>query len=97
MSSIMQEMVERLLRNKEGGENKAYFIGLERGRIWASGDADYFEMKEWSGVRDDEFDDLVLPPTEKLHYEVLSAESQLEWKAYLRGWLDGVREVSESY
>ncbi|MBU0532866.1 hypothetical protein KKB44_05230 [Candidatus Micrarchaeota archaeon] len=97
MSDIMTEMVERLARNRDASESKSYFIGLERGRIWASDDADYFEMREWSELEAENFDDLELPPREELHFKVLGAETELEWNAYLKGWLDGVREIVETY
>jgi hypothetical protein len=87
MANIMNEMVEKLLQS----------IGLERGRIWASGDADYFEIREWCEVELDSFDDLVLPPREDMHFKVLSAEAELEWKPYLKGWVDGVKEIAETY
>lgn len=97
MADIMGEMVEKLLRNKDSSTSKSYFIGLERGRIWASSDADYFEMKEWSKAKIEEFDDLTLPHAEEMHYKVLGSESELEWQSYLKGWIDGVREIAESY
>lgn len=97
MAEIMDEMIESLLRNKDGSESKSYLIGLERGRIWASGDADYFEMREWSEVKAEDFDDLILPHKEEMHFKVLGAETPLEWEAYLKGWIDGVREIAEMY
>ncbi|MBD3210199.1 hypothetical protein GF318_02350 [Candidatus Micrarchaeota archaeon] len=97
MPDIMTEMVESLLRNREGSESKSYLIGLERGRIWASGDADYFEMREWSELRVETLAELALPPREEMHFKVLGAETELDWEPYLKGWLDGVKEVAESY
>jgi hypothetical protein len=97
MADIMHEMVEKLLRNSEASESKSYLIGLERGRIWASSDADYFEMRQWSELQVDELDEVVLPPREEMHFKVLGSESTLEWDSYVKGWLDGVKEVAESY
>jgi hypothetical protein len=97
MPDIMHEMVERLLHNKEPSESKSYLIGLERGRIWASSDADYFEMREWSELNADNLDEVVLPPREEMHFKVLGSESTLEWEAYVKGWFDGVKEIAESY
>jgi hypothetical protein len=97
MTDIMSEMIEKLLQNRESSESKSYLIGLERGRIWASNDADYFEMREWSEANVKDFNELVLPPAEEMHFKVLGSETVLDWESYLKGWLDGVKEVAESY
>lgn len=97
MAEIMDEMVEKLLRNKDNSETKSYLIGLERGRIWASDHADYFEMRQWSETVMEELDELVLPPKEDMHFKVLGAESPLELESYFRGWLEGVKEIAETY
>jgi hypothetical protein len=90
----MPGIIESLVKMKGSSKNKAYFVGLHRGRIWASDFADYFEMKEWSTMDHKEFDRLVLPHNEKLHFSVLSSETELEWQEYLRGWIDGVKEIA---
>jgi hypothetical protein len=95
--SGMTEVLERLLRNKDSSDAKSYFVGLERGRIWAEDYADYFEMRHWSEADAGEFTDLILPGDETLHFKVLRSETPLEWNEYLRGWLDGVREVVRRY
>ncbi len=93
----MTEILERLLRNKCASSTKSYFIGLERGRVWAEDQADYFEMRQWSELEAAEFDDLVLPQNEERHFKILRSETPLEWEDYLRGWLDGVREIVRRY
>ncbi|MEW6722500.1 MAG: hypothetical protein AB1324_04510 [Candidatus Micrarchaeota archaeon] len=93
----MSVVLEKLLRNKDCSEAKSYLIGLERGRIWAEDYADFFEMKEWSESRADEFEDLILPGREGDHYKILHAETPLVWNSYLRGWIDGVREIVKRY
>ena len=93
----MREMVDKMALDREGSETKSYLIGLERGRIWASDYADYFEMKEWSELKIAEFEDLVLPADEDLHFRIMGEETPLEWKPYLKGWLDGVKEISNTY
>ncbi|MFN7991351.1 MAG: hypothetical protein U0R44_04310 [Candidatus Micrarchaeia archaeon] len=93
----MSEILERLLRNRDASSAKSYFIGLERGKIWAEDHADYFEIREWSELDATEFDDLILPHKESNHYKILRSETPLEWQDYLRGWIDGVREVYRKY
>ncbi len=93
----MTEILERLLRNRSSSSTKSYFIGLERGRIWAEDQADYFEMRQWGELDAAEFDDLVLPSNEERHFRILRSETPLEWEDYLRGWLDGVREIVRRY
>ena len=93
----MSGVLDGLLRDRAPSEAKSYFIGLERGRVWAQDSADYFEMRQWSEERAEEFDDLVLPGTEERHFRVLMTETPLEWAAYLKGWIDGVREIRAQY
>ncbi len=93
----MSGVLERLLGNKASSEAKSYFVGLERGRIWAQDHADYFELREWSEEEAGDFEDLVLPHNEAHHFRLMTAETPLEWGAYLKGWIDGVREIREQY
>jgi hypothetical protein len=93
----MSGVLERLLGNKGSGHAKSYFIGLERGRLWAEDCADYFELREWSELEADEFDDLVLPHDETKHFRIIHSETPVEWEAYLKGWIDGVREIRQRY
>ncbi|MEW6036427.1 MAG: hypothetical protein AB1529_07490 [Candidatus Micrarchaeota archaeon] len=93
----MSEVLERLLRDKSSSDAKSYLIGLERGRIWAEDHADYFEMREWSEQEAGEFDDLILPHQEERQFRLLRSETPLEWTSYLKGWLEGVREVVKRY
>lgn len=94
---IMDRMLETLIRNKTSSDAKSYLIGLERGRIWASESADYFEMREWSEHEIRRHEEQMLPSTEELHFRVLQAETPIEWDPYVRGWVDGVREVKSRY
>ena len=93
----MSDIIEALLRNKHSSDAKSYFVGLERGRIWAEDYADYFEMRQWSEMSYLEFDYLVLPRGEDTHFKVLGRDSPLEWNEYLRGWIDGVKQVVREY
>ncbi len=93
----MSGVLERLLGNKSRSHAKSYFIGLERGRLWAEDYADYFELREWSEQNPAEFDDLVLPHSETDHYRILVSETPIEWQDYLRGWIDGVRQIRERF
>jgi hypothetical protein len=93
----MSEILEKMLRNRDSSDAKSYFIGLERGRIWAEDYADYFEMRQWSEVDASDFEDLILPQDEARHFRILGSETPLEWNAYLKGWLDGVREIVRKY
>jgi hypothetical protein len=93
----MSDVLEGLLKNRNAGSARSYFIGLERGRIWAEDCADYFELREWSEHDADDFDDLVLPHDENRHFRILHTETPIEWEQYLRGWLDGVREIRQKY
>ncbi len=93
----MSDVLEGLLRNRDHGSARSYLIGLERGRIWAEDHADYFELREWSEQDAKEFEDLILPHDEKDHFRVLHSETPIEWEEYLRGWLDGVREIRQRY
>jgi len=86
----MSGIVEALKRNMQRSDAKSYFLGRERGMFWAEG-ADYFEMREWSEADIGEFDELVLPHEEGMHFTILSSETPLEWQAYLKGWLEGVK------
>ena len=97
MTEIMDEVIEHLAKNKTSSETKSYLIGLGRGRIWASNHADYFEIKEWSETKPEEFKDFVLPNEEKLHFKILQSETPLDWKPYVKGWVDGVKEISSEY
>lgn len=91
----MSEILERLVGNREASEAKSYFIGLERGRVWAEDYADYFEIREWAELDDD--GDLTLPTDEDVHLRMLMAETRLEPDAYVRGWLAGVKEALADY
>ena len=93
----MSEVLEKLISNKEPSEAKSYLIGLERGRVWAQDYADYYGMREWSEIKADDLDELVLPPEEKDYFEVVSAETPIQWRPYLRGWVKGVKEISQEY
>lgn len=93
----MTGVLDRLLRNKTHSDAKSYFVGLERGRIWAEDCGDYFEIRQWSESDHRDFDDLTLPHDEAMHFRILSAESPLEWREYLRGWIEGVKEALERY
>jgi hypothetical protein len=93
----MSDIIEGLLRIKHSSDAKSYFVGLERGRIWAEDSADYFEMRQWSESRHSEFDYLVLPRGEDTYFSVLKRDSPLEWTEYLRGWIDGVKQVVREY
>ncbi len=83
------ELIERLVGMKAPSQSKSYFIGLERGRIWAE-DGDYIEVRRWSAFRG-EYLDVALPDYEEMHYLVLNAESRIEWVQFVRGWIDGVK------
>lgn len=93
----MSGVLERLLRDKDSSEAKSYFIGLERGRIWAEDYADYFELREWSEEDATRFEDLILPHNEVKYFRLLTMETPLEWNAYLKGWIDGVKEIRQKY
>ncbi|MFH1685099.1 MAG: hypothetical protein ABH983_02220 [Candidatus Micrarchaeota archaeon] len=97
MADIMDRMLSSLVKHKGSSETKSYLIGLERGRIWASDSADYFEMREWSEIDLEEYEDNVLPGNEEVHFRVLQTETSLEWDAYVKGWVDGVREIVSRY
>lgn len=79
------------------GESASYLAGMDRGRVWAEDMADYVEIKEWSDAEVKCLGDAVLPHGEETHFHILSAEAPLEWEAYVRGWLKGVKEVFERY
>lgn len=86
-----------LIRNKERSEMKSYLIGVERGIAWAENSRDYFRIREWSELSHEEFDDLVLPDLEKPLFMLMCIETPLDWRAYLKGWLEGVKEIRHSY
>ncbi|MFH0737968.1 MAG: hypothetical protein V1827_05100 [Candidatus Micrarchaeota archaeon] len=88
----MSDLAGMLAKDKEASDAKSYLIGLERGRVWAEDHADYIERKEWSELDADQFDELVLPGNEEMHFRLLMDETSVEWSAYLRGWLHGVKE-----
>jgi hypothetical protein len=96
MDEIMDKMLDSLVRNKAPSDKKSYLIGLERGRIWADS-ADYFEMREWSESDIEEFDDLILPQDEVAYFMLLKNETPIEWQPYVKGWVDGVKEIADSY
>jgi hypothetical protein len=79
------------------GESRSYLAGMDRGRVWAEDMADYIEIKEWSETEVKGPEDTVLPHGEETHFHIISAEAPLEWQAYVRGWLKGVKEVFEKY
>ncbi|MDD5172014.1 MAG: hypothetical protein PHF60_03175 [Candidatus ainarchaeum sp.] len=90
----MSGILERLLSNKAPSTSKSYLIGLERGRIWAADYADYFEVKEWGEIEPEDFGSITLPHNEELHFKVLGSESDLELEPYIKGWLEGVKEIA---
>lgn len=89
----MSAILASLLKDKSRTEGKSYLVGLERGRIWASESADYFELREWSEADFEEFDDLTLPHDESREFCLMQQESDMDWRSYLKGWLEGVRET----
>jgi hypothetical protein len=93
----MSDVGENLLRNRERSETKSYIVGLERGRVWAEDYGDYFTVREFSELDVEELMHLELPHDEERYFRVLSTESPLEWKSYLKGWVAGVREVVGKY
>lgn len=93
----MSGVLDRLKQNKDHSNAKSYFIGLERGRVWAEDYADYFAIREWSELSIEEFDDLILPDDEHIHFRILSDETPLDWNEYLRGWIEGVKEIRQRY
>jgi len=93
----MSGVIEKLISNKDSSEAKSYLIGLERGRAWAQDYADYYEMREWSEIEVEELDELALPPDEKEFFKVIRAETPLHWRPYLRGWVQGVKEILQEY
>ncbi len=94
---IMDRMLASLVRNTTSSQTKSYLIGLERGRIWASESADYFEIREWGELEIQEEEEQALPSNEELHFRVLQAETPLEWDSYVKGWVEGVREIKSQY
>ncbi len=90
----MSEIIDSLVRMKGQSQSKSYFIGLERGRYWASGVGDYFDVRQWSEFGGSDFASVSLPDDEDSHFHVLKAETELEWAQYVKGWLDGVREAA---
>ena len=93
----MSGVLESLLGDRADTESKSYLIGLERGRLWAEDRADYFELRQWSEITATEFDDLVLPHDEREHFTIMHSETPLRWEAYLKGWIEGVREIRQKY
>jgi hypothetical protein len=93
----MSDLGDEILRNRDSSETKSYIIGLERGRIWAEDYADYFTMREFSELDVDELTHFSLPNEEERHYRIIAMESPLELRAYLKGWVAGVREVVKRY
>lgn len=85
----MTEIIEQLLKMKAPSQSKSYFIGLERGRIWAEDEGDYVEVRQWSGSG--YHSGIALPGNEEMHYHVIKAESHIEWEPFVRGWIDGVK------
>jgi len=79
------------------GESSSYLTGMDRGRVWAEDMADYIEIKEWSETEVKGLEDAVLPHDEETHFHILSADAPLEWAAYVKGWIKGVKEVFEKY
>ncbi len=92
----MPFILEKLLKRAAPGDTKSYLVGLERGRLWASEDADYFDMKEWADLSLKEMD-AILPKNEELHFRILQHDGELEWGAYVRGWVEGVKEIASRY
>lgn len=90
----MPFILEKILRSAPSGDAKSYIVGLERGRIWASEDADYFDMREWAELKEIES---ILPKEEELHFRILQNDAELEWSAYTKGWIDGVKEIASRY
>lgn len=91
----MSAMIDSLKRNQDLSDTKSYLIGLERGRIWAEDVADYFDRRRWSECEPEA--ELELPVDEEGHFTVLSRETPLARDAYLRGWLDGVKEIRKGF
>jgi len=90
--------IDRLVRLRTvASESESYLTGMDRGRIWAEDMADYVEIREWSETEVEKLEEAVLPHGEETHFHILSAESPLEWLAYVRGWLKGVKEAYEKY
>jgi len=93
----MNAIIDILTGNKEVSEAKSYHIGMERGRVWAENIADYFDMRRWSERTEDDIEILNLPNNEEEYFTELTYDTPLEWDAYVKGWLDGVKEIRERY
>ncbi len=93
----MSDIGVNLLRNKDRSETKSFLVGLERGKVWAEDYGDYFTRREFSELDVDELPHLKLPEEEEDYFKFLSAESPLEWRAYLKGWVEGVKEAVKKY
>ena len=94
---MINDILERLMKNQDNSKSKSYFIGLERGRIWAENYADYFDMRQLAELNSQEVSDLVIPTEEERHFHIINSETPLEWTAYLKGWLEGVKEINQRY
>jgi len=93
----MGDVTDYLKSDKDSSNSKSYLLGLERGRIWAEDYADYFDMRRWSDTDPEDADISDLPDGEHEEYKLLSSETPLEGKTYLKGWIDGVRQIREKY
>ena len=90
---MFEDIIDSLIRNKDRSQAKSYLIGFERGQIWATDFADSIQVRQWSEENHIEFEDLVLPDDEVDEYHMLNSLSPLEWQDYLKGWLEGVRDM----
>lgn len=90
----MSEIIENLLKFRTSSQSKSYLIGLERGRLWAEDEADYFDLRRWVEFRDDDISCVTLPEQEEALYNILKAESSIEWEQFVRGWIAGVKEFN---
>jgi hypothetical protein len=89
----MSELIEKLVRMKTPSQSKSYFIGVERGKIWAEDEGDYLEIRKWIDFGGSDYLNISLPDNEETHYHVMKAETDIEWEHFVRGWIDGVKET----
>ncbi|MBU0591635.1 hypothetical protein KKF81_06310 [Candidatus Micrarchaeota archaeon] len=89
----MSRILESLINNGNKSPAKSYLIGFEQGKNWATNHADYFEIRQWYELEIEELEDIRLPKREDIFFRVLSNETKVEWKEYVRGWIDGVNEI----
>lgn len=78
-------------------KDKSYFLGYQRGHVWAVNHADYIDLRQLSEYNIEDFSETHLPKDEEMYFRYINRNNELDSDNYLSGWLDAVKEARKKH